>query len=90
MATGVLETRGGTISDTERLPWLDLSRDGPHGTRLRKGPAPAALTGVTEIAASEDDQMPLVAYSEDGVVRLRTGTPWEKVDAEGTAPVYPG
>lgn len=55
-----------------------------------EGPAPAALTGVKEIAASEDDQMPLVAYSEDGIVRLRTGTQWEKVDAEGTAPVYPG
>ncbi|WLW54578.1 LpqB family beta-propeller domain-containing protein [Streptomyces sp. YU58] len=55
-----------------------------------EGPAPAALTGVKEIAASEDDQMPLVAYSEDGIVRLRTGTQWEKVDAEGMAPVYPG
>ncbi|MCT9084326.1 LpqB family beta-propeller domain-containing protein [Streptomyces fulvoviolaceus] len=55
-----------------------------------EGPAPAALTGVKEIAASEDDQLPLVAYSEDGIVRLPSGAQWQKVDADGTAPVYPG
>ena len=52
--------------------------------------APAALTGVKEIAASEDDRLPLVAYSEDGIVRLSSGAQWQKVDADGTAPVYPG
>ncbi|MFI6442406.1 LpqB family beta-propeller domain-containing protein [Streptomyces sp. NPDC050759] len=55
-----------------------------------EGPPPAALTGVKEIAASEDDEMPLVAYSEDGIVRLPAGAQWQKVDADGTAPVYPG
>ncbi|MER5212872.1 LpqB family beta-propeller domain-containing protein [Streptomyces sp. NPDC002838] len=55
-----------------------------------EGPAPAALTGVKEIAASEDDQLPLVAYSEDGIVRLPPGAQWQKVDPDGTAPVYPG
>ncbi len=55
-----------------------------------EGPAPAALTGVKEIAASEDDRLPLVAYSEDGIVRLSSGTQWQKVDTDGTAPVYPG
>ncbi|MEU0071316.1 LpqB family beta-propeller domain-containing protein [Streptomyces sp. NPDC006332] len=55
-----------------------------------EGPPPAALTGVKEIAASEDDQLPLVAYSEDGIVRLPSGAQWQKVDADGTAPVYPG
>ncbi|GCB48821.1 LpqB family beta-propeller domain-containing protein [Streptomyces sp. NL15-2K] len=55
-----------------------------------EGPAPAALTGVKEIAASEDDQLPLVAYSEDGIVRLPSGGQWQKVDADGMAPVYPG
>ncbi|GGL72560.1 lipoprotein LpqB [Streptomyces fumigatiscleroticus] len=54
-----------------------------------EAPAPAALTGVEEIAASEDDRMPLVAYSEDGIVRLPSGAQWQKVTA-GTAPVYPG
>ncbi|MEU0740019.1 LpqB family beta-propeller domain-containing protein [Streptomyces sp. NPDC006134] len=51
--------------------------------------APAALTGVQEIAASEDERLPLVAYSEDGIVRLPSGTQWQKV-TDGTAPVYPG
>nr|WP_203616406.1 LpqB family beta-propeller domain-containing protein [Streptomyces sp. SID13726] len=55
-----------------------------------EGPPPAALTGVKEIAASEDAEMPLVAYSEDGIVRLPSGAQWQKVDADGTAPVYPG
>ncbi|MFI6626331.1 LpqB family beta-propeller domain-containing protein [Streptomyces sp. NPDC050528] len=55
-----------------------------------EGPAPAALTGVKEIAASEDDKLPLVAYSEDGIVRLPTGAQWQKVVKTGSAPVYPG
>lgn len=37
MATGTA-----TISDTERLPWLDLSRDVPLGARPRKSPPLAA------------------------------------------------
>ncbi|WP_225638874.1 LpqB family beta-propeller domain-containing protein [Streptomyces solaniscabiei] len=50
---------------------------------------PAALTGVKEIAATEDERLPLVAYSEDLIVRLPSGMQWQKV-TEGTAPVYPG
>ncbi|MFG2684356.1 LpqB family beta-propeller domain-containing protein [Streptomyces sp. NPDC048392] len=50
---------------------------------------PAALTGVKEIAATEDERLPLVAYSEDLIVRLPSGLQWQKV-AEGSAPVYPG
>jgi hypothetical protein len=55
-----------------------------------EAPAPAALSSVKEIAASEDDRLPLVAYSEDGIVRLSSGAQWQKVVADGTAPVYPG
>ncbi|MFI1293539.1 LpqB family beta-propeller domain-containing protein [Streptomyces sp. NPDC020792] len=56
-----------------------------------EGPPPAALTGVQSIAAAEDDQSPLVAYSsEDGIVRLPSGTQWQKVVKDGLAPVYPG
>ncbi|MDX2934542.1 LpqB family beta-propeller domain-containing protein [Streptomyces ipomoeae] len=54
------------------------------------GPAPSALTGVEEIAASEDESQPLVAHSADGIVRLSPGAQWQKVVKEGTAPVYPG
>ncbi|WP_324784195.1 LpqB family beta-propeller domain-containing protein [Streptomyces sp. H51] len=53
--------------------------------------APAALTGVKEITAAEDDGLPLVAYSEDdGIVRLPSGAQWQKVVTDGSAPVYPG
>lgn len=54
------------------------------------GPAPAALTGVQSIAATENDQVPLVAYSDDGIVRLSAGAQWQTVIKEGSAPVYPG
>ncbi|WP_221359319.1 LpqB family beta-propeller domain-containing protein [Streptomyces beigongshangae] len=54
------------------------------------GPAPSALTGVQEIAASEDERLPLVAHSEDGIVRLSTGSQWQTVVKTGMAPVYPG
>ncbi|MEU4925826.1 LpqB family beta-propeller domain-containing protein [Streptomyces yokosukanensis] len=54
------------------------------------GPAPGGLPGVKAIAASEDERVPLVAYSDDGIVRLPSGAQWQKVDKDGTAPVYPG
>ncbi|MEV7324456.1 LpqB family beta-propeller domain-containing protein [Streptomyces sp. NPDC093970] len=55
------------------------------------GPAPAALTGVLAIAASENDRVPLVARSQDdGIVRLPSGDQWQKVLKDGSAPVYPG
>ncbi|MFG3657174.1 LpqB family beta-propeller domain-containing protein [Streptomyces sp. NPDC047706] len=53
-------------------------------------PAPDALTGVKEIAASEDAGLPLVAYSVDGIVRLPDGAQWQTVVKDGSAPVYPG
>ncbi|MGV9246562.1 LpqB family beta-propeller domain-containing protein [Streptomyces sp. NPDC003710] len=54
------------------------------------GNAPPSPTGVKQIAASEDERLPLVAYSEDGIVRLSAGAQWQKVVKAGTAPVYPG
>jgi len=44
---------------------------------------------VKEIAASENEGLPLLAHSEDGIVRLSSGAQWQKV-VEGAAPVYPG
>ncbi|EGX56590.1 lipoprotein LpqB [Streptomyces zinciresistens K42] len=54
------------------------------------GPAPAALSGVKDITASEDVRLPLVGFSEDGIVRLPSGEQWQKVVADGSAPIYPG
>lgn len=45
------------------------------------GSGPSALTGVEEIAASEDESQPLVAHSADGIVRLspgRSGRRWSR------------
>jgi hypothetical protein len=55
-----------------------------------QGPSPAALTGVQSVAATADGRLPLVAYSEDGIVRLPSGAQWQKVVKDGSAPVYPG
>ncbi|MEV7198032.1 LpqB family beta-propeller domain-containing protein [Streptomyces sp. NPDC093510] len=54
------------------------------------GTALPGLTGVKEVAASEDERQPLVAHSDDGIVRLPTGSQWQTVVKDGLAPVYPG
>lgn len=80
-----------------RLVVVGLEQGGVHQMRYVQvdgstldGPAPAALSGVRAIAASEHERVPLVAYSEDGIVRLPSGAQWQKVDKDGTAPIYPG
>ncbi|MEV3874601.1 LpqB family beta-propeller domain-containing protein [Streptomyces sp. NPDC049906] len=55
-----------------------------------EGGALPGLTGVQEIAASDDERLPLVAHSDDGIVRLPPGEPWRTVLKTGTSPVYPG
>ncbi len=59
------------------------------GSVLSRAALPG-LTGVKEIAASESEQQPLVAHSDDGIVRLPAGSQWQTVVKEGSAPVYPG
>ncbi|MFR0352945.1 LpqB family beta-propeller domain-containing protein [Streptomyces sediminimaris] len=54
-----------------------------------EGPAPAALSGIKEITAADTDSLPMVAYSEDGIVQLTSGAQWQKV-TQGLSPVYPG
>ncbi len=53
------------------------------------GQALPGLTRVTEIAASDGD-LPLLAHSDDGIVRLPSGAAWQSVLKNGAAPVYPG
>ncbi|MGY0018109.1 LpqB family beta-propeller domain-containing protein [Streptomyces sp. cg35] len=54
------------------------------------GQALPGLTRVSEIAASDNDALPLLAHSDDGIVRLPSGAAWQSVLKDGTAPVYPG
>ncbi|MFE6890147.1 LpqB family beta-propeller domain-containing protein [Streptomyces sp. NPDC057694] len=53
------------------------------------GQALPGLTRVSEIAAADTD-LPLLAHSDDGIVRLPSGSAWQSVLKDGTAPVYPG
>ncbi|MGK5628593.1 LpqB family beta-propeller domain-containing protein [Streptomyces sp. URMC 123] len=48
------------------------------------------INGVKAVAASEDESKPLIANSEDGIVRLPMDANWQLVTKEGSAPVYPG
>uniref|UniRef100_UPI0032ECBA28 LpqB family beta-propeller domain-containing protein n=1 Tax=Streptomyces sp. HSW2009 TaxID=3142890 RepID=UPI0032ECBA28 len=45
---------------------------------------------VQQLAASEDENRPLIAEASDGIVRLPPNENWKTVVKEGTAPVYPG
>lgn len=67
----------------QQLRYVQSDGSAPSGDPL------PGLTGVKEITASEDDRLPLVARSDDGIVRL-PGASWQTVLKDGTAPVYPG
>ncbi|UGY91741.1 LpqB family beta-propeller domain-containing protein [Streptomyces gobiensis] len=63
-----------------------MSTDGSAGV-------PPTLPGVNNvkgIAASEDEDKPLLADSEEGIVRLPRDANWQEVTDTGSAPVYPG
>jgi hypothetical protein len=49
------------------------------------------LNRVRAVAATGDENRPLVAYSEDdGIVRLPAGANWQTMVKKGSSPVYPG
>ncbi|WP_069812010.1 LpqB family beta-propeller domain-containing protein [Streptomyces sp. TP-A0874] len=53
-------------------------------------PTLPGISGVESVAASEDENKPLIADSEDGIVRLPPDANWQLVSKNGSAPVYPG
>lgn len=53
-------------------------------------PTLPGINDVTGVAASEDESKPLLADSEDGIVRLPPDANWKTLTASGSAPVYPG
>ncbi|GAA2091542.1 LpqB family beta-propeller domain-containing protein [Streptomyces albiaxialis] len=53
-------------------------------------PTLPGINDVTGVAASEDENRPLLADSEDGIVRLPPDSNWRTLTGEGSAPVYPG
>ncbi|MGW5739667.1 MULTISPECIES: LpqB family beta-propeller domain-containing protein [Streptomyces] len=75
---------GREFGGVQQMRYVQSDGSVPAGATL------PGLTGVKEIAASEDERQPLVAHSDDGIVRLPTGAQWQTVVKEGTAPVYPG
>ncbi|MFE7779141.1 LpqB family beta-propeller domain-containing protein [Streptomyces sp. NPDC057445] len=49
------------------------------------------LNKVTAVAATEDhEERPLVAVSDDGLVRLAPSANWQTMIDKGSSPVYPG
>ncbi|MEV5276010.1 LpqB family beta-propeller domain-containing protein [Streptomyces sp. NPDC051994] len=60
------------------------------GSTSASGTLPS-VNKVTDVAATDDDRMPLVAHSqEDGIVRLPPGANWRTAVKKGSAPAYPG
>lgn len=53
-------------------------------------PTLPGINDVTGVAASEDASRPLLADSEDGIVRLPPNANWKTLTDSGSAPVYPG
>ncbi|MBC9725470.1 LpqB family beta-propeller domain-containing protein [Streptomyces sp. TRM68367] len=59
------------------------------GSMSESGSLPS-LTEVKSVAASESSDLPLLAASKEGVLRLSGGRGWKTVHETGTAVVYPG
>lgn len=53
-------------------------------------PTLPGINDVTGVAASEDESRPLLADSEDGIVRLPPDANWKTLTDSGSAPAYPG
>ncbi|MCH6160604.1 LpqB family beta-propeller domain-containing protein [Streptomyces marispadix] len=53
-------------------------------------PTLPGINDVTGVAASEDVSKPLLADSEDGIVRLPPDANWKTLTDSGTSPAYPG
>ncbi|MBR7677672.1 GerMN domain-containing protein [Streptomyces daliensis] len=53
-------------------------------------PTLPGINDVTGVAASEDEDKPLLADSEDGIVRLPPDANWKTLTGSGSEPVYPG
>ncbi|MEU7317693.1 LpqB family beta-propeller domain-containing protein [Streptomyces sp. NPDC007083] len=53
-------------------------------------PTLPGITDVTGVAASEDESKPLLADSEEGIVRLPPDANWRMLTENGSAPAYPG
>ncbi|SCK21250.1 LpqB family beta-propeller domain-containing protein [Streptomyces sp. WMMB 322] len=53
-------------------------------------PTLPGINDVTGVAASEDESKPLLADSEDGILRLPPDANWKTLTDSGTSPAYPG
>lgn len=53
-------------------------------------PTLPGINDVRGVAASEDESKPLLADSEDGIVRLPPDANWKTLTDSGTSPAYPG
>ncbi|MFI7384614.1 LpqB family beta-propeller domain-containing protein [Streptomyces sp. NPDC049813] len=75
---------GREAGELQQMRYVQCDGSTPTGQAL------PGLTRVSEISASEDERLPLLAHSDDGIVRLPSGAAWQSVAKDGTAPVYPG
>lgn len=75
---------GRESGSVRQLLYLETDGSAPNQPTL------PGINDVTGVAASEDETKPLLAESEDGIVRLPPEANWKTLTDNGSAPVYPG
>jgi hypothetical protein len=75
---------GREAGGVQQLQYMETDGSAPSQPTL------PGLNDVTGVAASEDESKPLVAESEDGIVRLPPDANWRRLTDAGSGPAYPG
>lgn len=75
---------GREAGGVQQLQYMETDGSAPTQPTL------PGINDVTGVAASEDESKPLLAESEDGIVRLPPDANWRRLTDAGSSPVYPG
>lgn len=75
---------GREAGGVQQLQYMETDGSAPNQPTL------PGINDVTSVAASEDESKPLLAESEDGIVRLPPDANWRRLTDAGSGPVYPG
>ena len=57
---------------------------------ISEQPTLPGINDVTGVAASEEESRPLLAKTQDGIVRLPPDANWKTLSGRDSAPAYPG
>ena len=75
---------GRASGGVQQVSYVDTHGSAPISTAV------PGVTGGRSVPAPVDGGQPLIADSDEGIVRLPPDANWETVAGRGSAPVYPG